>query len=86
MLEVLSMLLEAGQHGCPVKIILEKFDLPCIRQIVTSWVESVQVHVWQGNVVQILVQTLLRCQLTTTWEVIVELIGAQQLVNVLIAI
>jgi hypothetical protein len=72
----LSVLFEAGEDSCPVKIILEKVNLALIRQIVASWIKAVNIDPRQRQVVQILVQALLRGQLAAIWKMVIKLITA----------
>ena len=69
------MLFEARQDRCPIKIVLEEINLPLIGQVVAPWIEVIDVDPWQSYIMQVLIEALLRCQFTTIWEVIVELVA-----------
>ena len=73
--EILGVLLDARQDGCSVEIVLEKINLPRVRQVVTSRVKVVDIYARQHHALQILVQSLLRGQLATVRKMVVE-VGA----------
>ena len=74
-LEILGMLLDAREDGCSVEIVHEKIDLPGVRQIIAPGVKVVDVYAGQNHVLQVLIQSLLRGQLATVREMVVE-VGA----------
>lgn len=80
------MLFEARQDRCPIKIVLEEINLPLIGQVVAPWIEVIDVDPWQSYIMQVLIEALLRCQFTTIWEVIVELVAPELLIDVLVAV
>lgn len=86
LLKVLGVFLQATQDRGPVEIVLEKVDLSLIREIVAARVETVDVDTRESDVVQILVEALLRGELSAVWEVVIELVASEHLVDVLIAI
>ena len=85
-LEVLRMPLEAGEDGRPVEVVGEEIYLPLIGKIIASGIEAEDVYPRHGDVVQVLVEALLRSQFTTEWEMIVELISFHELISVLVTI
>ena len=80
------MLLQARKDGSSIKIVLEQFDLALIRKIIASRIEIVDVNSWKGDIVQVLVQTLLCGQISTVGEMIVKLVVSELLVNVFISL
>ena len=57
-----------------------------IRKVIASGVEIVDVNSWNGDIVQVLVQTLFCSKITSVREMIVKLVISEHLVNVFISL
>ena len=58
--------------------------MPLVRKVIASGIEVVDIDAWNRHIMQVLVQTLLRCQISTVRKMIVELVASKILVNILI--